>query len=299
MVIRPRRTLLGLALLALVVLVTAAPVMQALLDSNIIFSDITTGDVSSTKHGFMKKLTGSAADFFDGAGNWVATVVETNQGNTYTTGAQDLGAATSLIVPKAGGSAPTADGDVRYDTTQDAIVAGGSGALTGKIPRVLSVQLGSSDTVTASVVSTTETDFATVFSLPANFYAAAGKTIVILAEFQYTSSSSPPTLQLRQKYGATVVFSTVGLLPAASQTNRGMGFFLTATAAAAPGASVNIETGIPSMFFYSNANGGNATPQPIANATNGALVATWSAQYSANTAGNSVTLRKLIVVELN
>ncbi|MEO0248785.1 MAG: hypothetical protein ABIN58_04450, partial [candidate division WOR-3 bacterium] len=72
-------------------------------------------------------------------GTTIYPAVRNNQANTWTTGAQDMGSATSLIVPKASGAAPTADGDIRYDTTQKRYVAGGAGGLTGSFPRVLKV----------------------------------------------------------------------------------------------------------------------------------------------------------------
>jgi hypothetical protein len=164
-------------------------------------------------------------------------------------------------------------------------------------PRTLSAQVGSSDTVTASVVSTTETDFATVFSLPANLF-NANTVIAVYPVFEYTSSATPPTLTVRGKLGATVVRSTITIAPAANQTARGIadGYLMQGTAA--PGASVNVETGLIGFHLYSNANLGNNTAQPVAVATNGALVVTISAQWGANTAGNSITLRQLIVEQL-
>ena len=55
-------------------------------------------------------------------------VVLTNQANTWSTGAQDFGSATSLKVPTSAGAAPTTDGLIAYDTTADMVVAGQSGA---------------------------------------------------------------------------------------------------------------------------------------------------------------------------
>ncbi|MEN6294535.1 MAG: hypothetical protein ABFD61_00225 [Chloroherpetonaceae bacterium] len=39
-------------------------------DEDVVFSDITTNDVSTLKHGYMPKLPGDETKFFDGDGNW-------------------------------------------------------------------------------------------------------------------------------------------------------------------------------------------------------------------------------------
>ena len=39
-------------------------------DANVSFSDITTGNASTSSHGFLKKLSNSASQFMDGTGNW-------------------------------------------------------------------------------------------------------------------------------------------------------------------------------------------------------------------------------------
>src|SRR5262245_53166394 len=43
---------------------------SSILDIQITFSDNTTGNSSTSAHGFLKKLSNSATDFFDGTGNW-------------------------------------------------------------------------------------------------------------------------------------------------------------------------------------------------------------------------------------
>jgi hypothetical protein len=57
-------------------------------------------------------------------GNVPSTLVETDQGNTYTTGAQDFGSATSLKVPTAAGASPTASGLIAYDATSNTLEVG-------------------------------------------------------------------------------------------------------------------------------------------------------------------------------
>ena len=58
-----------------------------------------------------------------------ATVVQTNQANTYTTGAQNFAAATSLQVPTSAGAAPTTAGQVAYNSTTNQLVANINGAV--------------------------------------------------------------------------------------------------------------------------------------------------------------------------
>lgn len=48
------------------------PLHRAATDANISFSDITTNNASTTKHGFLKKLDNSATNFMNGQGNWAA-----------------------------------------------------------------------------------------------------------------------------------------------------------------------------------------------------------------------------------
>lgn len=70
---------------------------------------------------------------------WSGTLAKTRQhaatvyndaGNTYSTGAQDFGSATSLKVPTSAGAAPTASGLVAYDSTANKFKGGANG--TGK-----------------------------------------------------------------------------------------------------------------------------------------------------------------------
>jgi hypothetical protein len=224
-----------------------------------------------------------------------ASPLDLNGGALTAGGAVSFAAAASLLVPASAGYAPTADGSLGYDTTRDAWSAGGAGAINGKLPRVLSAQLGSSDTITASVVSTAETNFATNFSVPGNFF-IANKGLRVTVVFSCVTTASP-TVKIRLKLGTTAVYLSTALAPASS-LSFGNTFIIQGTAAA--GASVNVETGIVSSSpIISNANIWNQTAQPVAVATNGALTLQFSAEWSANTAGNSITLRQLLVEELN
>jgi len=54
-------------------------------------------------------------------------VVRTDQANTWTTGAQDMGAATSFKVPTSAGASPTASGLFAYDSTSNTMEYGANG----------------------------------------------------------------------------------------------------------------------------------------------------------------------------
>lgn len=78
--------------------------------------------------GAIEEITvGSGLSLSGGGLALAATVVRTDQGNTYTTGAQDFGLATSLTVPTASGAAPTVSGTIAYDATANALEYGDGG----------------------------------------------------------------------------------------------------------------------------------------------------------------------------
>lgn len=68
----------------------------------------------------------SHAGFISNPGGGSGAVLN-NQSNTYSTGAQDFGSATSLKVPTSAGAAPTASGLVAYDSTSNTLEAGVNG----------------------------------------------------------------------------------------------------------------------------------------------------------------------------
>lgn len=222
-----------------------------------------------------------------------------NRANTYTTGAQDFTAASSLIVPASGGYAPTADASLGYDTTQDAWAAGGAGAINGKFPRVVSLAQDTTDTLSAATITTNETAWTKKFSIPANFL-IANKALRISALFLYTSSGSAPTIQLRLRaggLGGTVIWSNLASAWGNSASNFTKGWQWVLVGAAAPSGSSNTLTCELATDPAVNLTG--RTAQPVAWATNAAQDLVITLQYSAGTAGNSITMLSLIVEELN
>lgn len=269
-------------------------------DASLVTTDITTNDASTSKHGFRAKLTNVARSYQDEAGTVRATVVDTGIGNTYTTGAQSFAAATSLLVPASGGYAPTADGSLGYDTTQDTYAAGGAGGVVGYLPRVLYATQSTTDTLTAATINTTETQFAGTYQIPAN-YLIANKTLIIDCIFYSTATATIPTSILRIRLGSvgitgTIVCQSTTTALTAGTFVWGARFILSGTGAA--GASVNTLTGPLTIVGNNSAGGRSVTNQPVAIATNAAqnINLTWT--YSSNAASNTVTLQQLIVTEV-
>jgi hypothetical protein len=180
---------------------------------------------------------------------------------------------------------------------------GGAGALNGKVPRILSSQFSTSDTLTASVISTTETEFATTFQVPAN-YIISNRVLVMQIGGQFTSSGSPPTTILRVRMGAvgiggTIIYQGPTAAYQSGLTSNGVGNALLLIGTGAAGASVNTITTPWFAGSAANVQSRNTVAQPVALATNGALNINVTLQYSANTAGNSMTLLNLIVMEFD
>jgi hypothetical protein len=215
--------------------------------------------------------------------------------NTYSTGAQDFGAATSLVIPKAAAPTPTADGDVAYGTTQDHYVAGGAGGLTGSFPRVLSVTRPNEQKTNST---TNDQDYTSVFTIPAN-YLIAQKTLRVSFFFQQVSDGSASTVAHYLKLGSTKVYTANNSATQSNSVTRGMchQFMIIGTAAA--GASANVDTFIVVGSSFGNSAANNATSQPVALATNGALNIVFGIAYGTNTSGESITLLDAIVEELN
>jgi hypothetical protein len=218
-----------------------------------------------------------------------------------TTGATQNSAATiddtsgALTIVGSAGAAPTAT-TLTYDTSQGAWKAGGFQSTAGSIPRVLHASASTSDTITASVVGTAETAFTTTHTLPAN-YLIANKAVRLTILTQVVGTAGPTfTLRLRAGgVGGTELYRT-GSISTTSGT-RGTGCTLWVLGTAAAGASVNTITGVSGMAVSASHN--NVTAQPVTIATNASQELTATVTWSANTAGNSVTLVGLILEELN
>lgn len=227
-------------------------------------------------------------------------VVANDQANTYTTGVQDLSSATGFVIPVGSSQAPTAAGGLDYNSTDDAMAAGGHGALTGYIPRVLSIQIGSSDSITDDATSPNETAFATTFTLPANFLTAK-RAVRVTCLVTINAGASPSTFQLGLRLGGiggTLVYQSAASAPVAS-VQRGFCFQFLIVGTGAPGAAVNVYTQTPAATNWGAAGGVNNVNQPVAVATNASKAIALTAKWATNPAGTSTaTLESMIVEEL-
>ncbi len=270
------------------------------------------GNITATKKFLCQTGTGavSAAPSWCTiiAGDLPATAVQTNQANTFSTGAQSFAAATSLAVPTSAGAAPVTDGLIAYDSTRSTLVVGSTLTGTaGKVPRVLYHSASSSDTLSCDVIgAATETPFSQSYQLPANFFNVANKAIEIRAGVQFTTSGSAPTYTFKirtQKAGPTNV--SLYLPPAQAignnLTNLGSGTSVMLTGTAAAGAAASMVVSPMSAWTTSTSviNGRNTVAQPIAVDTTAAQTIGVTFTCSANTAANSMTLLSLTILEIN
>jgi hypothetical protein len=155
-----------------------------------------------------------------------------------------------------------------------------------------------SDTLTASVIGTTETAFATTWTMPANTL-VSGTNVILICTYSYTNSSSGPTITARVRLtnaSGTTLITSQAYNAGSSALTRLMTQHWNITGTAAAGASVNTNS---SMISLGDGWRSNTTSQPVAFATNASQVLVPTIQYSANTAGNSITLLNMTVVVVN
>lgn len=216
-----------------------------------------------------------------------------NTSNQFTFSCPGVFSGDMLVVPSvAGDAASPSNGAFWNNTTTNKLRVQENGAILNVIGAT-SYALGSSDTVTCSVVSTTETAFATTLTIPANLL-AANRGFQVTWLLSSTSSGTASTFVFRQRLtnvSGTVLYNNVAGPPAGNNASGLVYAFHTVTmGTAAPGASVNTYTG---TILFTVGNGGtstNNTAQPVAFATNAAQTLVLTAQCNNSTAGNSVTL---------
>ncbi len=227
---------------------------------------------------------------------WIAT----DTGAHY----RDSGSVWTMIHPvsSAGFTPSTTAGAEGYDTTTRRWRSW-DGLQIGNFERVLTKPApNASDTLTASVISTVDTAFATTQALPAAFL-IAGKVLRVSAIFGITTSGSPPTVRLRLKLlkaGPTLVtlWRSPVMAPTINLADIGGGVVWVFQANAAPGAAVGVEAGAVTGTFAGVAGFYNTLSQPITTDTASAQTIEVTVEYGANTALNSITLRQLFVEEL-
>lgn len=170
----------------------------------------------------------------------------------------------------------------------------------GTFSLLKSVAFSTTDTLTAATIDTVETAFATTYTIPANYF-VANRVLKATFVWQATTSGGAPTQRLRVKLGSTEMYDSTAVTVTNGQTTRGQVSVLYLQGTAAAGASVSVEAGwspcgaTPVMHCVA----GNTIAQGVAVATNAQQILSATLQFSANTAGNTVTLRQLIVESLN
>ena len=169
--------------------------------------------------------------------------------------------------------------------------------VTSTLEGTASAQNTGSDTVTCN---TSETDFTTTYTIPANFIVANRVLRITWLGRMTTASSSPPGMAFNLKLGTTSVFTaSTALPPAASLSNAPVGIVFYVQGTAAAGGSVNVFTNpaLPSPtdvpFSKSSVN------QPVALATNGSLAVKPGLVCASTSASNSLTTDQLIVEATN
>lgn len=168
---------------------------------------------------------------------------------------------------------------------------------------VLFASVGNTDTVACP--NNTTGNFATTYTIPAN-YLVANKILRLTVSFAITSSASPPNVGYRMTIGGTTVFTGTAVVPTINMTGSPVTaqFYIQGSAAAA--ASAAVYTAVTPGFQISGtaygpwvAVGVGVNNQPVNLATNGTMVIQPQLFCSTNTAGNSLKLQQMIVEALN
>ena len=233
--------------------------------------------------------------------NGFGQYVKRNGSNLYLAGDQDFTSATALIVPASAGYAPTADASLGYDTTDEAFVGGGNG-VAGKFPRVIYQDddvATAGNSLDAGTISTTETIFASKYTVPANFMVSK-KLLRVSWMIEQVVPATAATTLMRLRWGGlagTILMGGTAQSPGINTTNTMM-VICHILATAGPGAAVNLHS------TYSTGASQIAglrpfTAQPVAAATNASADLVLTVTYGAATAGNINKCHMLLVEELN
>ncbi len=169
----------------------------------------------------------------------------------------------------------------------------------GTIAITKAVGFSTTDTLTAATIDIVETAFASTYTIPANYF-VAGRVLKATFVWEATTSGGAPTQRLKMKLGSTIMYDSTVVTVTNNQTTRGQVSVLYLQGTAAAGASVSVEAGWQPCGATPIQPGvaGNTIAQGVAVATNAQQILSATLQYSANTAGNTLTLRQLIVESL-
>ena len=197
-----------------------------------------------------------------------------------------------LVRPAISGT-PAAAGALGYDsaTGHTEQYSGLTGSV-GSFPRVLAVGTGTQTLVNST---TSDQDFTSIYTVPANVI-ATNKVLRISLFFENISGTSSVTSSPYLKLGSTKVYASVGSNIADGVTRSHVMEFLVFGRAAA-GASANVS--VAPVYDRSTPNYTNNVNQPIAIATNGTLNIVSGITFSGTGSTESIELQGWLVEELN
>jgi hypothetical protein len=166
----------------------------------------------------------------------------------------------------------------------------------GKPLVILSNTSPAADTLSCATITTTETTFATNYTLPANFF-DVGTILRVSASFDVIGTAGPtftPRLRFGSTAGSVTGVNTYTSIPGTANgtSPNSAGFIVDFMGTAAPGASVAAKTqfrGAAAPFGRSSTAFSNLL------ATNGTLLIQATLTCSAATAGNSFQLLNLMI----
>jgi hypothetical protein len=222
-----------------------------------------------------------------------------------------LGVATASSINKMAITAPATSStltvaDGKTATINNSLTLAGTDSTTQTFPAITAglwgiVTSSVANTDTVSCPNNTTANFATTYTIPAN-YLATKKVLKITLGFSLTSSSSPPSFGFQLSVGGANVYTAAAAAPSISMTNIPMEVTFEMQGSAAASGSAAVYT------FLDLAQGTSTTAftpfktplsgfvvQPVNLVTNGTLVVQPILFCSASTAGNSMTLQRFVV----
>ncbi len=225
----------------------------------------------------------------------------------------DFSSGDQLRVPVQAAATLTANGELKYDSTQKALFAySGSTSTRGSLTRspqggVLSSTTDvlcalASDTPTGGTgtctghTALTETLYATKYTIPASFF-TLGKTLLVMAGFQSTATATV-NMQVFLRFGANKLWQNAST---AQNAGSNLGYGLVWTIQALPTALTTTSPLLTSVY-----GGGQTSPFTRNTQVQPQNVNTTTAQdlqisiiYSAGTTGNWQYLQSLTIQEIN
>ena len=181
-------------------------------DANLATTDITTNNVTSSKHGFAPKSGADATTFLNGAATPAYAAVKDSDLSTSDVTTNNVSTSKHGFAPKSPNDATKfLDGTGAYS-----VPAGGTGGTAGS---PLFVQTATATAVTGNSETTILGTGVGSLTIPATWFTAAGTVLDIRTSGKYSTGAVPGTLQLKLKFGSTVVGQTAAFTPLVSVTD--------------------------------------------------------------------------------